>query len=67
MRLSGASGKENVGMSNDKGRGNAPIENPRFPEQRLTYQGQPGTKGYPRGEPDDEAVNIPPLALQESV
>ena len=33
-RLPGASGKENVGMSNDKGRTNAPAENPRFPGPR---------------------------------
>ena len=30
----GASGKENVGMSNDKGNGNSPADNPRVPEQR---------------------------------
>ena len=34
VRCLGASGKENVGISNDKGNGNSPTENPRFPEQR---------------------------------
>ena len=34
VRGAGASGKENVGMSNDNVRENAHTENPRFPEQR---------------------------------
>ena len=33
-RLPGASGKENVGMSNDKGCTNTPAENPRIPGPR---------------------------------
>ena len=33
-RQSGASGKENVGMSNDNARENARTDNPRFPDQR---------------------------------
>ena len=34
VRSAGASGKENVGISNDNGCGNARTESPRVPEQR---------------------------------
>ena len=63
-RWAGASGKENVGISNDNGRGNARTASPRVPEQRETDQGESGTKGKPRGAPDVEPVKIPVLAVQ---
>ena len=67
MRRAGAAGKENVGISNDNVCRNIHTENPRIPQQRYTTEGKPGTKGNPKGAPDDEAVKIPPPALQEIV
>ena len=67
MRFAGASGKENVGMSNDKASRNTLTENPRFPGERQTYQGQSGSKAYPKGEADDEPVNIPVPVMQDNV
>ena len=67
MRHAGAAGKENVGISNDNECRTIHTENPRFPQRRQTPEGKPGTKGHPKGEPDDEAVKIPPPALQEIV
>ncbi len=60
----GASGKENVGMSNDNACMTMRTASPRSPGQRQTYQGKPGTKDNPRGDSDDDAVNIPQPAAQ---
>ena len=64
MRVTGASGKENVGMSNDNACRTMRTDNPRFPEQRQTYQGKPGPKEDPRGVSDGNAVNIPQHVIQ---
>ena len=66
-RSTGAYRKENVGMSNDKGNGNSPADNPRVPEQRYTDQGKPGAKPKPRGAGDAQAVKIPLPALQSEM
>ena len=64
MSHAGASGKENVGMSNDNACMTMRTVSPRFPGQRQPYQGKPGTKDNPTGDSDDDAVNIPQPAVQ---
>ena len=65
MSFAGACGKANVGISNDNECATIHTENPRFPQLRQTSEGKSGAKGYPRGEPDDEPVNIPVPPVQE--
>ena len=64
-RLAGASGNENVGMSNDNGCITTRTENPRVPGRRHSSRGEPGAKPNPKGEGDAEAVNIPPPVAQD--
>ncbi len=49
---SGADGKANVGISNDKEGAIPPAERPRFPEQRQSVQGESVPKHKPKGEGD---------------
>ena len=65
MSFAGASGKANVGISNDNECRTIHTENPRFPQLRQTSEGQSGAKEYPKGESDDKPVNIPVPPMQE--
>ena len=43
---------------------NVHTESPRFPDQRYSYQGEPGAKPNPNGAGDAYAVNIPQPATR---
>ena len=65
VRAPGASGNENVGISNDRGAGTPPTERPRFPGPCQSARGQPGPKANPKGVVDGQAVNIPLPACRQ--
>ena len=61
MRLGGAIGSENVGMSN-RNPGESPgHRKPKVSLAMMISQGLGGPKGKPKGVPDGQPVNIPAL------
>jgi hypothetical protein len=59
VKLGGLHTRENVGMSNARQVRNLPVENPRFPEEGSSAQGQSGPKPRPKGVGDGQQVEIP--------
>ena len=52
VRTCGSIGSENVGISNERKVRILPVENPRFPGEGSSSQGQSGPKARPRGVVD---------------
>ena len=59
VRTCGSISSENVGISNESGVRIFTVENPRFPGEGSSSQGQSGPKARPRGVVDGQQVDIP--------
>ena len=60
-RTCGCISRENVGISNESEVRIFAVENPRFPGEGSSSQGQSGPKARPRGVVDGKQVHIPAL------
>ena len=63
MRTCGSIGSENVGISNESKVRIFAVENPRFPGEGSSSQGQSGPKARPIGVVDGQQVDIPVLPI----
>ena len=63
MRTCGSIGSENVGISNESEVRIFAVENPRFPGEGSSSQGQSGPKARPIGVVDGQQVDIPVLPI----
>ena len=63
VRTCGCISSENVGISNESEVRIFAVENPRFPGQGSSSQGQSGPKARPKGVVDGQQVDnpVPPL------
>ena len=61
VRTCGSISSENVGISNESGVRIFTVENPRFPGEGSSSQGQSGPKARPKGVVDGQQVDIPVL------
>ena len=61
VRTCGSISSENVGISNESEVRIFTVENPRFPGEGSSSQGQSGPKARPRGVVDGQQVDIPVL------
>ena len=59
MSAAGGIRSANADVSNDRQVKNLPAENPRFPAQRYSAQGESDPKARPKGVVDGKRVNIP--------
>ena len=62
-RTCGSISSENVGISNESEVRIFAVENPRFPGEGSSSQGQSGPKARPIGVVDGQQVDIPVLPL----
>ena len=60
-RSSGLYGRENAGISSERGARNSPVESLRFPGEGSSAQGKSGPKSRPKGVDDGQRVDIPVL------
>ena len=58
-RGGGRYGRENAGISSERGARNFPVESLRFPGEGSSAQGKSGPKSRPRGVDDGQQVEIP--------
>ena len=58
---SGLYGRENAGISSERGARNSPVESLRFPGEGSSAQGKSGPKSRPNGVDDGQQVEIPVL------
>ena len=63
MRLAGAYGSENAGMSNRNSDENSEHRKSKVSLAMSISQGLVGPKAYPKGEADGQLVNIPTLCI----
>jgi len=63
VRTCGSIGSENVGISNESEVRIFAVENPRFPGEGSSSQGQSGPKARPIGVVDGQQVDIPVLPI----
>ena len=56
-RSGGLYGRENAGISSERGARNAPVESLRFPGEGSSAQGKSGPKSRPKGVDDGQQVN----------
>ena len=61
VRTCGRISSENVGISNESEVRIFAVENPRFPGEGSSSQGQSGPKARPKGVVDGQQVDIPVL------
>ena len=57
----GLYGRENAGISSERGARNVPVESLRFPGEGSSAQGKSGPKPRPKGVGDGQQVEIPVL------
>ena len=55
-RSSGLYGRENAGISSERGARNTPVESLRFPGEGSSAQGKSGPKSRPKGVDDGQQV-----------
>ena len=60
-RSGGLYGRENAGISSERGARNVPVESLRFPGEGSSAQGKSGPKPRPKGVGDGQQVEIPVL------
>ena len=60
-RSAGLYGRENAGISSERGARNSPVESLRFPGEGSSAQGKSGPKSRPKGVDDGQRVEIPVL------
>ena len=60
-RGGGLHGRENAGISSERGARNSPVESLRFPGEGSSAQGKSGPKPRPKGVGDGQQVEIPVL------
>ena len=60
-RSGGLYGRENAGISSERGARNTPVESLRFPGEGSSAQGKSGPKARPKGVADGQQVEIPVL------
>jgi hypothetical protein len=67
VRTCGCISRENVGISNESEVRIFAVENPRFPGEGSSSQGQSGPKARPKGVADGQQVDIPvpPISVIE--
>ena len=58
-RSGGLYGRENAGISSERGARNVPVESLRFPGEGSSAQGKSGPKPRPKGVGDGQRVEIP--------
>ncbi len=63
-RTCGSIGSENVGISNESEVRIFAVENPRFPGEGSSSQGQSGPKARPTGVADGQQVDNPVLPIR---
>ena len=60
-RGGGLHGRENAGISSERGARNVPVESLRFPGEGSSAQGKSGPKSRPKGVDDGQQVDNPVL------
>ncbi len=60
-RGGGLNGRENAGISSERGARNSPVESLRFPGEGSSARGKSGPKSRPKGVDDGQPVEIPVL------
>ena len=55
----GEQGRENAGISSERGARNSSVESLRFPGEGSSAQGKSGPKSRPKGVDDGQQVEIP--------
>ena len=58
-RIGGLYGRENAGISSERGARNSPVESLRIPGEGSSAQGKSGPKSRPKGVDDGQSVEIP--------
>ena len=66
-RGGGLYGRENAGISSERGARNVPVESLRFPGEGSSAQGKSGPKSRPNGVDDGQQVEIPVLPYHRTV
>ena len=66
-RSSGLYGRENAGISSERGARNTPVESLRFPGEGSSAQGKSGPKSRPKGVDDGQQVDSLSARMEKCV